>query len=99
MIATQNYGHKYPSLKHMCVTFGAPRCGDNDFRIKFNEVCSFSKRFVNDYDPVPSIPFSLRYIHVCTSEQIKNNSIINMETPISRFFYIMYYKFINFFWK
>ena len=96
-IAAQNYGHKYPKLNHMCVTFGAPRCGDDDFRKKFNTICCFSKRFVNEYDPVPSLPFSLRYSHVCPSQQIKTNKLIDMETPISRFFWIMWYKLINIF--
>lgn len=98
-IAAQNFGHKYPTLNHMCVTFGAPRCGDDDFRKKFNKVCCFSKRFVNEYDPVPSLPFSLRYSHVCPSQQIKTNQLIDMETPISRFFWIMWYKFTNIFWS
>ena len=81
-----NYSHKYPNLNHACVTFGAPRVGNKDFRIRFNNSCSFSKRYVNYYDPVPSLPFSLRYSHSCPSDHINLNSINEEETGISRFF-------------
>jgi hypothetical protein len=91
-IALMNYSHKYPNLKHVCVTFGAPRVGNKDFRIRFNNSCSFSKRYVNYYDPVPSLPFSLRYSHSCPSDHINLNSIIIEETGIMRFFWIMFYK-------
>ena len=36
-IALMNYSHKYPELKHLCVTFGAPRVGNDKFRQMFNE--------------------------------------------------------------
>ena len=39
--------HEYPQLKHMCVTFGAPRVGNNTFKKMFNERCCFTKRYVN----------------------------------------------------
>ena len=94
-IALMNYSHKYPNLNHACVTFGAPRVGNKDFRIRFNNSCSFSKRYVNYYDPVPSLPFSLRYSHSCPSDHINLNSINEEETGISRFFWIMFYKFKN----
>ena len=63
-IALMNYTHKYPNLKHMLLP-SAPRVGNNKFRKMFNENCCFSKRYVNYFDPVPSLPFSLRYSHTC----------------------------------
>lgn len=95
-IANMNYAHKYTNLKHMCVTFGAPRCGNSDFRKKFEKNCCFFKRYVNNYDPVPSLPFSLRYCHTCCSDHIEDDHIIDAETGISRFFWILYYKLRNF---
>lgn len=92
-IALTNYSHKYLELRHMCVTFGAPRVGDKKFKEKFQYNCSFSKRYVNYYDPVPSLPFSLRYSHSCPSDHINLNNIVVEETGIMRFFWIMFYKF------
>jgi len=92
-IALMNYSHKYPTLNHMCVTFGAPRVGNKEFRERFKNVCKFSKRYVNYFDPVPSLPFSLRYTHSCPSDHINLNNIVVEETGIMRFFWIMYYKF------
>ena len=96
-IALMNYTHKYPNLKHMCVTFGAPRVGDSKFRKMFNENCCFSKRYVNYFDPVPSLPFSFRYSHSCPSEHINLNIINQEETGITRFFWIMWYKLSHWF--
>ena len=91
-IALMNYSHMYPELKHGCVTFGSPRVGNTSFKNIFTEKCSFSKRYVNYYDPVPSMPFSLRYSHICPSEHINANIINHEDTNISRFFWILYYK-------
>ncbi len=91
-IATMNYAHKYPNLKHMCVTFGSPRIGDNSFRKRYNNICHFSKRYVNAYDPVPSLPFTLRYTHCCPSEQIQGDLISHIETTATRFWWVLYYK-------
>jgi hypothetical protein len=94
-IATQNYGHKYPKLNHICVTFGSPRCGDENFKKRFNNICSFSRRYVNKYDPVPSLPFSFLYTHVGPSKQINDNNIVDIDNTIYRSFYILWFKFIN----
>ena len=96
-IALMNYSHKYPELKHLCVTFGAPRVGNDKFRQMFNEKCCFTKRYVNYFDPVPSLPFSLRYSHTCPSEHINVNIINHVETGITRFFWVMWYKFAHWF--
>ena len=63
----------------------------------FNEKCSFTKRYVNYFDPVPSLPFSLRYSHTCPSEHINVNIINHVETGITRFFWVMWYKFAHWF--
>lgn len=48
-----------------CVTFGSPRVGNRSFTEKFNEIVgSRSLRFVNNDDPVPLMPSSLRFKHV-----------------------------------
>lgn len=96
-IALINYSHKYTQLKHMCVTFGAPRVGNKSFRKKFLEKCNFSKRYVNYYDPVPSLPSSLHYSNTCPSEYINKNIIEQVDTPMSRFFWILYYQISNLF--
>lgn len=97
VIACMNYAHKYPGLKHACVTFGAPRVGNRAFKERFNRVCNFEKRYVLWYDPVPSLPFSLRYCHTCPSEYINTseNIIQQVETKVSRFFWVLYYKFAH----
>ena len=46
--------------------------------------------------PVPSLPFSLRYCHTCCSDHIEDDHIIDAETGISRFSWILYYKLRNF---
>lgn len=96
-IALINYSHKYTQLKHMCVTFGAPRVGNKSFRKKFEEKCNFSKRYVNYYDPIPSLPSSLHYSNTCPSEYINKSIIEQVDTPMSRFFWILYYQIGNLF--
>ena len=88
--------HKYSDLNHMCVTFGAPRCGDDDFKNLFNKVCCFSRRYVNEYDPVASLPFTWRYTHVCPSELIKDGKLIKSETTVGRFFWTGWLQTLNF---
>lgn len=94
-IATVNYGHKYKNLNHKCVSFGAPRCGNTSFKNYFNNVCDFSKRYVNYFDPIPSTPFSLRYTHVCKQDHIENDHLVVRDTEVVRFFWVLYYKFLN----
>ena len=94
-IAAQNFGHKYNYLNCMCVTFGAPRVGDENFKKRFNRVCKFSRRYVNEYDPIPSFPFSWRYTHVCPGLLINKNNMIYSETTFSRLLVVAWYQFIN----
>ena len=91
-IALMNYSHKYPLLNHKCVTFGAPRVGSTQFKHMFAYKCCFSKRYVNYFDPVPSLPFSLRYSHTCPSDHINVNIIDHVDTNVSRFFWVLWYK-------
>mmetsp|Transcript_18296 Transcript_18296/g.33632 ORF Transcript_18296/g.33632 Transcript_18296/m.33632 type:complete len:426 (-) Transcript_18296:235-1512(-) len=41
-----------------CVTWGAPRVGDIDFRDAYRAVVPSTVRFVNRSDPVPRVPFN-----------------------------------------
>ena len=65
VIACMNYAHKYPGLKHACVTFGAPRVGTNDFRNAFEKLPINLFRVVVANDPIARVPGMLiPYEHV-----------------------------------
>lgn len=58
------YAVKYPKIEVNCVTFGSPRVGCDDFASLFNKKITNSYRYVNDNDPVPCVPTSIRFRHV-----------------------------------
>ena len=78
-----NYSHKYPELKHICVTFGTPRVG-NDNLDKCSTKNVVLQRYVNYFDPVPFTIFPQIQSH--SSEHINVNIINHVETGITRFF-------------
>ena len=78
------YSIKYPKIKTSCVTFGSPRVGNNEFAKLFNKNVTESYRFVNDNDPVPCLPSSLRYKHVNGCKWLYQDQLLN-ETKGWRF--------------
>ena len=64
-----------------CITYGSPRVGCNEFKKKFNKYCDKSFRYVNENDPVPSLPSSWRYKHVKGCNWINNDKIVNEIMP------------------
>lgn len=71
------YSLKYPNIKTSCVTFGSPRVGNNDFAKIFNKNVAESYRFVNDNDPVPCLPSSLRFKHVNGCKWLYQDQLLN----------------------
>jgi hypothetical protein len=63
-IAATVFGAMYPDARHVCMTFGSPRVGDDNFVREFTKQCDESVRSVNQEDPVPLIPSSCNYSHV-----------------------------------
>ena len=64
-----------------CVTFGSPRVGCSNFTNTFNKYCNKSYRFVNENDPVPSLPSSWRFSHVKGCNWINNDKNLNEILP------------------
>jgi len=55
---------KYPTKNISCYTYGSPRVGGSTFKKLFDKHVKINKRFVNEDDPVPMVPLSLRFKHV-----------------------------------
>ena len=75
------YGVIYPDISMNCVTFGSPRVGCDKFSLVFDKYCNKSYRFVNENDPVPSLPTSWRFKHVKGCNWINNDKILNEILP------------------
>lgn len=53
-----------PNRRVGCITFGAPRVGDDKFAKRFNETVDYSLRMVNAKDPYTKMPPKRLYKHV-----------------------------------
>jgi len=89
-ISLVQFALEYPNAKHISVTFGGPRCGNVEFVKLFDELANESYRFVNQDDPVPSFPFSLRFSHVKGCKYITESNEILDKQPAFRIFEIIY---------
>lgn len=69
----------YPALSSriMCVTFGAPRVGDKQFRDSCKTYLRYVYRIVNDDDPIPRAPTRLRFTHSHPEINIDENSKVS----------------------
>ena len=63
-IASLFYKDMYPKININCITFGSPRVGDNIFSNLFDKLIQNSVRIINNNDPIPCVPTSLRFKHV-----------------------------------
>lgn len=63
-IAALVFGSMYPEARHVCLTYGSPRVGDDRFVALFKQHVDESVRCVNQEDPVPMVPTSCSYSHV-----------------------------------
>lgn len=58
------FGAMFPNARHVCITFGSPRVGDDTFVRLFQKHVDESVRCVNQEDPVPLVPTSCSFSHV-----------------------------------
>lgn len=71
-IATYYYSKLYPQLYIETYTYGSPRVGDKEFA---DDKCHKNGyRIFNYYDPVPMIPITSRFQHVCATPICINDS-------------------------
>lgn len=63
-IAATVFGAMFPNVRHVCITFGAPRVGDTTFANVFRKNVDECVRCVNQEDPVPAVPSACNYEHV-----------------------------------
>jgi hypothetical protein len=71
-IATYYYSKLYPQLYIETYTYGSPRVGDEEFA---NDKCHKNGyRVFNYYDPIPMIPITSRFQHVCATPVCINDS-------------------------
>jgi hypothetical protein len=70
-----------------CFTYGAPRVGDSKFCKLFNESKIENHRIVNDMDPVPLLPWPLRFKHVDGVKWLDNDKIHHIHRRINCFKY------------
>lgn len=64
-LATYYLSKKYADKKIICHTFGSPRVGNKNFVNALKELNSDMWRVYNFGDPVPMIPITCRFDHVC----------------------------------
>lgn len=71
-IANFYYSKVYPEMKITTYTYGSPRVGDEIFS---NDKCHENGyRVFNYYDPVPMVPITSRFYHVCATPICINDS-------------------------
>ena len=75
-IAALVFGAMYPDARHVCITFGSPRVGDEEFVKLFKKHVDESVRCVNQEDPVPMVPTACRFEHVYGIKYIDRNNEI-----------------------
>lgn len=63
-LASCYFSFNYKQFCISCVTFGSPRVGSRSFVNCFNKNVEESYRLVNEHDPIPNLPSSLRFSHV-----------------------------------
>lgn len=79
---------EFPKSQICCYTFGSPRVGNAKFATMFEQSVHVSERFADQNDPVPTTPFSWRFMHVsglsliCSSEE---ECWVERELPVSHF--------------
>ena len=95
-ISSLYFGVMYSGIPISCITFGSPRVGCELFANLFNKVVNKSLRFVNDNDPVPCLPSSLRFKHVNECVWM-NEDIIKKEINVWRFWRFCKNSFLNIF--
>lgn len=95
-ISSLYFGVMYSDIKVTCITFGSPRVGCELFANLFNKVVNKSLRFVNDNDPVPCLPSSLRFKHVDQCVWM-NEDVIKKEINVWRFWRFCKNSFLNIF--
>lgn len=102
-IAACYFSFRYKQYKVSCATFGSPRAGSRSFVKLFNKNVEESYRFVNDCDPVPNLPSSLRFSHVKGCKLLHNNEVSNQTRKnrvwliIKNFFHSIFAFKFNFF--
>lgn len=74
--------------KVTCCSFGAPRVGCSNFCKIFDQSDIKSYRIVNDLDPVPSLPWPIRFKHVKGVIWLDNDNIYNIKRKASFLKYI-----------
>jgi len=72
-IAALHFAIQFPELHVACHTFGCPRVGNNEFVETFNKHVHENWRVYNVDDPVPMIPISFRFNHVCNGLCLGND--------------------------
>jgi len=70
-IACPVLAEAFPNKRIECMTFGAPRAGNEHFVKWFKSKVTSNLRFVNSKDPVPSLPFSGRFHHTVDATMMK----------------------------
>lgn len=78
------FGYFFYNVKINCITFGSPRVGDKRFGFYYRRIINISKRFVNNKDPITTIPPIFRFTHV--SKPLYIGKIYNK----SRFYRFLY---------
>jgi hypothetical protein len=73
--------------KYSCLTLGSPRVGNKAFADKFGRITNNrSLRIVNNDDPIPLLPSSLRFYHVTGAVELEtdNSKFVRTYIPSSR---------------
>jgi len=81
-----------------CYTYGSPRVGNSQFCKLFNSSNITSVRIVNDMDPVPSLPWAIRFQHVDGIVWLDNDKIhkIRRRVPFFKYFKRFFYSLFGF---
>ena len=85
-LASPSLGEAHPNKTLECITFGAPRVGNEIFVQWFHSYVDLSLRIVNDFDPVQSLPFEAYYHHVNHAISLSETGELSKvpDTPVGK---------------
>lgn len=83
-IASLVFGSLFPDARHVCITYGSPRVGNERFCSLFKRHVDECVRVVNQEDPVPLVPTACRFEHVYGVAYIDKDEKIHDEITENR---------------
>jgi len=91
-IASIDFCKKYNNIKIMCVTFGSPKVGNNNFVKEYNKYVKDSYRIVNKNDIIEHLPLPFLYKHIHKPIYLEENKKFKLNNILLNIYKYFKYK-------